>query len=73
MKSMQRLPALDFQSLSSLCMFSDDVNSSNAIALVLLRKQNIFLHRTIFARRSMVHYTKKQLYKIAKQLHLGLT
>ena len=60
--------------ISSLCLFSDNINSSNAIALVFLRKQNIFLHRKVSRRRSRVHYTKAHWYIIAKQLlHLGLT
>jgi hypothetical protein len=47
-------------------MFSDNLNSSNAMALVFLRKQNIFFHRTISPLR------QETLSIIAKQLHLGL-
>jgi hypothetical protein len=51
----------DFQSLSSLWMFPDNINSSNAIALVFLRKQNMFLHGKISRRWRRAHYTKKNM------------
>jgi hypothetical protein len=66
----------DFQLLSSLWSFPDNIvniNTSNAIALVFLRKQNMFLYNTTSRRRSRVHYTKKHRYTIAKQLHVDIS